>query len=226
MNFESNYFFSLDSYTHKALFDSIDYVWKALLNIDTYFKNYSLGNIEVPIPDGAYLVNKDLISIGQGTIVEPGSYIKGPCIIGKNCSIRHGAYIRGSLIAGDDCVIGHDTEVKHSILLNHAVAGHFAYIGDSILGNHVNLGAGTICANLRLDREQIIVHYEGKKFKTNLKKMGVIIGDHSQTGCNAVTNPGTLMGKSVMCYPCTNFGGFIPTRMFVKPSTTILTTPF
>lgn len=222
MELHYSYFFDIDSFEHKKLFEGTSYVWQALVNIDSYLSTYPLGKIEVLIPDGVTLVNKELITIGKGTIIEPCAYIKGPCIIGENCSIRHGAYMRGSVIVGNNVVIGHDTEVKHSLILNHAAAAHFAYVGDTIIGSGVNLGAGVKCANLRLDRESIHLIFENKKIETNLKKLGAIIGDNSQLGCNSVTNPGTLMGKESMCYPCTNFGGIIPSKTVIKPANRVI----
>lgn len=213
-------FFNLVKYAHKELFDENDFVWLALANIERYLKKSSLGIKKGQISPQAYLINPDTISIGEGSVVEPGAYIQGPCIIGKNCTVRHGAYIRGSIITGDGCVIGHDTEIKNTILLDNAHASHFAYVGDSILGNDINLGAGTKCANLKLDRRQIVIVFEGQRIETPFRKFGAIVGDGSQTGCNTVTNPGTLIGKDVLCYPCANIGGFVPSQSIVKPNTT------
>lgn len=217
-NLETNHFFDLSQFAHAALFDGCQYVWQALDNIQQYLQGYPLGTIEALEQRGAYLVNASQISIGEGTTIEPGAYIKGPCIIGKNCHIRHGAYIRGDCIIGDSCVIGHTTEIKHSIILNHSNAAHFAYLGDTILGSHVNLGAGVKCANLRLDGKQIMIRIEDKKIATNRRKFGAIIGDHSEIGCNSVLNPGTVLGKNVHAYPSINFGGYIEENSVVQPS--------
>lgn len=211
-----SYFFDLLHYRHASVFEGCRYVWEVFAKIAPYLRSHPLGKIEAEIPQGAYLVHPELISIGKGTVVEPGAYIKGPCIIGEKCTIRHGAYIRGDLITGDGCVIGHDTEIKNAILLNEAHAAHFAYVGDTILGNKVNLGAGTKCANLKLDNAPIVIHYESQHYATNLRKFGAVIGDGSQLGCNSVTNPGTLMGKNTHLFPCTNFGGFAPADSSIK----------
>lgn len=220
-NLHPDYFFNLSAYAHADLFSSETHVWLALAKIQSYLKSCSLGKIDTAIPEGAFLVDAHLISIGKGTVIEPGAYIKGPCIIGQGCSVRHGAYIRGDVIVGDNCVIGHDTEIKHSIMLDNAHAAHFAYVGDSILGNRVNLGAGTKCANLKLDNAKIIIRYENESFETGLRKFGLICGDDTQIGCNTVTNPGTLLGQGVLCYPCMNFGGFVPSRSIVKTNVQI-----
>lgn len=219
MPFPSHAFFKTEDYAHQALFTNTTFVWEALKHLREYFKQLSLGKIEVEIPFGAFLVNPEQISIGKGSVVEPGAYIKGPCVIGERCTIRQGAYIRGDLLAGNDCVIGHTTEVKHAIFLNGVHAAHFAYVGDSILGHRVNLGAGTKCANLRLDNQEVVIHYAGKRYETGLRKFGAIIGDDCQTGCNSVTNPGTLLGPKVCCYPCLNIGGVIMSGV-IKPSNT------
>lgn len=203
-------FFDLTHFRHRSLFDGCTYVWEALTRIQLYLETAQLGKIDTQVPQGAYLENAGSISIGAGTVIEPGCYIKGPCIIGENCSIRHGAYIRGSVIAGDGCVLGHDSEFKNALLLDHAHAAHFAYVGDTILGNRVNLGAGTVCANLKFDKSEVNVSINGHKIHSGLKKFGAVVGDEAQTGCNSVLNPGTLLGKRARCYPCTHVGGYVP----------------
>lgn len=210
-------FFDLNNFSHKAVFDHCEYVWQALNSLEKYLLGLPLGKIDSKLQECAYLVNPELISIGEGTIIEPGAYIRGPCVIGKNCQIRHGAYIRGNVIVGDRCIVGHTTELKHSILLNHARAAHFAFVGDSILGNDVNLGAGVKCANLRLDGENILVRYKDESIATGLRKFGAIIGDSCQIGCNVVLNPGTLFGKSAKCYPSLTVGGVVESRKLVRP---------
>ena len=165
---------------------------------------------------GAVLFDSD-IYIGEGTVVEPGALIKGPSIIGNHTEVRQGAYVRGNCIIGDRCVVGHTTEVKHSIMLDDAKAGHFAYIGDSILGNHVNLGAGTKLANLKMVDVEMRLKVEEKVYETGLKKLGAILGDYTETGCNSVTSPGTLLGKASLVYPCVNIpGGFYPERSIIS----------
>ncbi len=226
MNYLSpQYFFDLTHFEHADLFNDCTYVWTVLPLIKTYLQKSLLGKIDVEVPEGAYLANPELISIGEGTVIEPGVYIKGPCIIGENCTIRHGAYIRGNLIAGNGCVIGHDTEVKNSVMLDRAQAAHFAYLGDTILGNRVNLGAGTKCANLKLDHKNILIHFGEQVIDTNLKKFGAIIGDDCQIGCNCVTNPGAMLGKQVFSYPCLNISGFVASRQLLQPSNKILIKP-
>jgi UDP-N-acetylglucosamine diphosphorylase / glucose-1-phosphate thymidylyltransferase / UDP-N-acetylgalactosamine diphosphorylase / glucosamine-1-phosphate N-acetyltransferase / galactosamine-1-phosphate N-acetyltransferase len=217
MVMQTSYFFDLASFQYKEIFDSTPYPWLALLNLENYIKTLPLGIHKGSISSLAYLIHPELISIGEGTIVEPGAYIQGPCVIGKNCAVRHGAYIRGNVITGDHCVIGHASEIKQTIFMNNTHAGHFAYVGDSILGSNVNLGAGVKCANFRLDGKLIDVHTDLKqRFPTEMRKLGAIIGDQTQLGCNSVTNPGSLIGQAVKCTPCLNIGGFIPSNSFIK----------
>lgn len=207
-----DYFFDLADFAHAQLFDRDRPVWEALKHLTTFFSSLPLGRIETQIPEGVTLDNPELISIGQGSCIEPGAYIKGPCYLGPDCVVRHGAYIRGYLLAGERCVIGHDTEIKHAILLNDAHAAHFNYVGDSILGNRSNLGAGVKCANLKLDRNTVAVLFGSEMLDTGMHKLGAIIGDDVQIGCNAVLNPGTCLGKAVQCHPCINLGGFFPSH--------------
>jgi bifunctional N-acetylglucosamine-1-phosphate-uridyltransferase/glucosamine-1-phosphate-acetyltransferase GlmU-like protein len=141
------------------------------------------------------------IQLGSGTVVEPGALIKGPTIIGTHTEVRQGAYVRGKCVVGDRCVVGHTTEMKGSVLLDGAKAGHFAYIGDSILGRDTNLGAGTKLANLKLKGDNIHIRFGDRSIDTGLRKLGAVIGDGTEIGCNAVTNPGTLLGRSSAVFP-------------------------
>ena len=125
-------------------------------------------------------------------------------------------FLREFVILGDQCVVGHTTEIKNSVLMNGSIAAHFCYVGDSILGSRVNLGAGVKCANLRLDRREVFVDFQGEKINTGLKKLGAILGEDVQIGCNCVLNPGTLVGKKSVIHPLLNVGGFIPSASQVR----------
>ncbi len=209
-SFSPNSYFDLSEFAYADIFNNCQYVWEVLPKINDYLQSNNLGDIEVDIPENVVLVNKELITIGKGTVLEPGVYIKGPCIIGENCQVRQGAYVRGNVICGNKCVIGHATEVKNVLFLDNAQAAHFAYVGDSVLGNNTNLGAGTKCANLRFDNRPVSVFLDGRKVNTGLRKFGAVFGDLSQSGCNSVTSPGTLLGKGASIYPCANAHGVIP----------------
>ena len=149
------------------------------------------------------------VYIEEGAKVGPTAYIQGPCFIASGAEVRHGAFIRGNVYVGKNAVVGHTTEVKGSIFFDDAKAGHFAYVGDSILGKNVNLGAGTKLANLKLDNQQVKVKNPEtmKRVSSGLRKLGAIIGDGAQTGCNSVLSPGALLCPNTGVYPCVHFHG-------------------
>ena len=197
-------------------------VWNLLACFSSLFEKADLGRIEGKVDPLAYIVKPELISIGKGSVVEKGAYIEGPCIIGRDTIVRHGAYIRGGAVIGDGCVIGHATEVKGSLFFNGAKAPHFSYVGDSVIGNNVNLGAGVKCANFKLDEKNVFVAFEGTRYDTGLKKMGAIIGDGTKIGCNTVLSPGVIIGKCCLCYPSINVAGVIKEDSVVKPENRVL----
>lgn len=149
------------------------------------------------------------VYIAPGATVEPTAFIQGPCIIGPDAEIRHGAYIRGNAWIGARAVVGHTTEVKGSVFLDDAKAGHFAYVGDSFLGKAVNLGAGTKLANLKLKGDEVKLKHPitGALTATGLRKLSAIMGDRSQTGCNSVLSPGSLLMPDTAVLPCVHFQG-------------------
>lgn len=215
---EPNSLFDLSQYEHQELFKNCSLVWNALDNIADYLKNYPLGLHQGSVSERAYLVNPDQIFIGEGAVIEPGAYVKGPCIIGNYTTVRHGAYVRGHVITGSDCVIGHTTEIKNSILLNKAQAAHFSYVGDSIIGNNVNLGAGAKLANLLFSKKNIHIFMGSEKVLTGRRKLGAILGDDVQLGCNSVTSPGTVISKRSQVCPCINVKGFVSEDQVVRES--------
>lgn len=149
------------------------------------------------------------VYVAAGAVVEPHCFITGPAYIGPDSEVRHGAYIRGNVYVGRHCVVGHTTEAKGSVFLDGAKAAHFAYVGDSILGRNVNLGAGTRLANLKMRKSPVkfkhpVTH---QVISSGLTKFGAILGDRAQTGCNAVLSPGTLLMPQAMVSPCTHFHG-------------------
>ncbi len=217
MAFAPEQFFDLSGFEHKALFEAVENVWEVLGDpLKEYIMSHLKPGLHGKIMDGAFLDDESTIYIGEGTIVEPGAYIKGPTIIGRNTQVRQGAYIRGNVIVGDKCVVGHTTEVKGAVMLNGSQAGHFAYIGDSILGNNVNLGAGTKLANLKMIEGSVKVRFHGDKIDTGLRKFGAIIGDHCELGCNSVTSPGTIFGKNCIVYPCATVSGVFDENSIIK----------
>jgi UDP-N-acetylglucosamine diphosphorylase / glucose-1-phosphate thymidylyltransferase / UDP-N-acetylgalactosamine diphosphorylase / glucosamine-1-phosphate N-acetyltransferase / galactosamine-1-phosphate N-acetyltransferase len=151
------------------------------------------------------------VYIGKNVKIEPGVYIKGPAFISANSELRHTSYIREYSYIGEKCVVGHATEVKHSFFFDGAKASHFAYVGNSILGRNVNLGAGTRLANFKLNRGKVSFTHPFTKEKINsgTNKFGAILGDNSQTGCNCVLSPGTITLPNTLLLPCKHYRGTI-----------------
>ena len=147
--------------------------------------------------------------------------IIGPVYIGANTQIRPGAFIRGNVIAGEGCVLGNASEFKHCLLLDGVQAPHFNYVGDSILGNGAHLGAGAICSNLRLDQGEVILRLPSGPVHTGLKKFGAVLGDKAEVGCNAVLNPGTLLGPRALVMPSMAFGGYLPANTIARVRQTV-----
>ena len=212
-------FFELQDYAHQELFADTEYVWEALKRLKDYIKATLKPGIYGTVEPGAMV--EDDVYIGKGTVVEAGAMVKGPTIIGENCEVRQACYVRGNVVTGNDCVIGHCSELKGVIMLNEAQAPHFNYVGDSILGNDINLGASTICSNLKLTEEQVVVRINGEEYPTGLRKLGGIVGDRVQTGCNSVLNPGTLLGPGCLVYPCASIKGYFPPNSIIKLRQTV-----
>src|SRR5580765_465726 len=158
--------FDLSQTEHGALFADCRYAWDAVKRIKEYLQTHLRPGLRNRCEGTAFI--GDHVFIGEGTIVEDGAMIKGPAIIGRNCEIRHNAYIREGVIIGDHCVIGNSTEVKNSVLFNHAVAPHFNYVGDSILGYKAHLGAGVKISNFKLTGGNVKVAMEGKRLDSGL----------------------------------------------------------
>ena len=206
--------FDLGQTEHAAIFDGCEFAWEALARIAAHIAAHLRPGRQNRCEGTAYVGEK--VFIGEGTVVEDGVMIKGPAIIGRNCEIRHNAYLRENVIIGDGCVIGNSTEVKNSLLFNQAVAPHFNYIGDSILGHRAHLGAGVILSNCRSLPGNVMVERDGIPFDTGLRKFGALVGDGAEIGCNSVLNPGSIIGRGAVIYPCTNWRSILPANMIVK----------
>lgn len=142
--------------------------------------------------------------------------ITGPAWIGPKTEIRPGAYIRGNVIVGAGGVLGNSCEFKNCLLLDGVQVPHFSYVGDSVLGNGAHLGAGVILSNLRLDQQPIVVRTDVATFETGLRKFGAILGDGAEVGCNAVLNPGSLLGRRALVMPTLAFSGYLPPATIAK----------
>lgn len=208
-NLSPEYFFNLDGFPHREIFSGCRFVWEVIPKIEDYILDFfKKGKLKANCGENIYL--------GEGTVVEPGAYIKGPAIIGRNCRISHVAYVRENVLAGDNCVFGHSVEVKNTILLSGAVVAHLSYIGESILGRGVNISGGTILANFRLDQKMIEVKMGEKTYETKLLKFGSAVGDGSKVGVNSVLNPGTLLGKNCSVSPLLSVKGYHPAGSLLR----------
>lgn len=209
-------FFDLSNFKHRDLFKNLEFVWDCLKILPDYLKNNLKPGIHSKITEGVYLQGDDIF-IGENTIIEPGAVITGPAIIGNNVEIRSCAYIRGNVVVGNNCILGHASEFKSTIMLDGSHAPHFNYLGDSVLGNNVNLGAGTILSNYKISADKSIkIIINNNVYNTGLTKLGAIMGDNSESGCNSVLNPGTLVGKRSLIYPLASVRGYIPPDTVVK----------
>ena len=173
----------------KPLLESVTYPWEALPKIKDFI--IELGNSLDP---EEYEKRGENIWIHKSATVFDSAYIAGPCIIGKDTEVRQCAFIRGSALVGDNCVVGNSTELKNVIIFNNVQVPHYNYVGDSILGFHSHMGAGSITSNVKSDKT--LVHVKGADFDiaTGMKKFGAMLGDYVEVGCNSVLNPGTVIG--------------------------------
>lgn len=206
--------FDLSQTEHGLVFDGCEYGWEALGKIKEYIAAHLRPGLHNRCVGVAYIGEQ--VYIGEGTVVEDGVMIKGPAIIGRNCQIRHNAYFRENVIVGDNCVVGNSSELKNVLMFNHAVVPHFNYVGDSIVGHGAHLGAGVKISNVRIMPGNVTVEVEGRLHDTGLRKFGALIGDRTEIGCNAVLNPGSIIGRGSVVYPNISWRGVLPPNSIVK----------
>ncbi len=206
--------FDLAQTEHAALFEGCDYAWDVLKKLKDYVEARARPVLKNRCEGVAWVGEK--VSIGEGTVVEDGVMIKGPALIGRNCQIRHNAYIREHVIIGDDCVVGNSCELKHAFLFNHCQVPHFNYVGDSVLGYRAHLGAGVKISNVKIVPGNVTVEVEGQALDTGLRKFGALLGDYAEVGCNAVLNPGSILGRHALVYPCANWRGVLAANGIAK----------
>ena len=209
--------FDLGQTEHASLFDSLGQAWEVLPHIGDYLRD-TLRAAQLGQAHGQAVIEGDVF-VGEGTVIEAGALIRGPVWIGRNCHIGHGATLRGNVIVGDDCIVGHATELKNAVLFNGCEVPHFNYVGDSVLGHRVHLGAGVMLSNYRLIRGNVNVRTASGRLDSGLAKFGALIGDRTEIGCNAVLNPGAVIGRDCLLYPNITFTGVLPARRLVKNKT-------
>ena len=194
-------FFSPEDFLYPEIVSQAEFVWSILTLLEKKLSSHTFSGILGHLESGVYLKNAETIEIQEGAYVESGAYICGPCIIGPYTQVRHGAYIRGGVITGAHSVVGHCSEIINSYLGHHVKAAHFAYVGDSVLGARVNLGAGVRCANFRLDGKTVFFRYSGERYDTQRKKLGAFLGRGVSVGCNTVLNPGCSVVSTTKILP-------------------------
>jgi bifunctional UDP-N-acetylglucosamine pyrophosphorylase / glucosamine-1-phosphate N-acetyltransferase len=155
----------------------------------------------------------------------PYAVLIGPAYLGARTELRPGAFVRGNVIVGEDCVLGNACEYKNCLLMDGVATPHYNYVGDSVLGNQAHLGAGVICSNYRLDHRDVLVRLGEALHSTGLRKFGAIVGDGAEVGCNAVLNPGTLLGKRALVMPAIAFAGYLPAGKLGRVRYTIAEEP-
>lgn len=206
--------FDLSQTEHAALFEGCEFAWEALKNIKSYLESRLRPGLHHRAVGHAFIGEQ--VFIGEGTVVEEGAMIKGPAIIGRHCEIRHNAYLREQVIIGDGCVIGNACEFKNALLFNGCQVPHFSYVGDSIFGYKAHLGAGVKISNVKLMPGHVTVECEGRRYDTGLRKFGALLGDHTDIGCNAVLNPGSIIGRGSVVYANTAWRGVLPPGHIAK----------
>src|SRR4026209_801772 len=212
--FEPAEYLNLEQTAHAKLFENQKHVWDALKQIESYLQFRLKPAVLGELLGKPFISNQ--VYIGSGTIVEQGAVLKGPAWIGQNCHVRSGCDVRENVIVGNGVVMGNSCEFKNCILCDEAQVPHFNYVGDSILGFRAHLGAGVILSNVKLDHREISVVAADYTIPTGLTKLGAIIGDRTEIGCNAVLNPGTVIGRDCIIYPGANIRGAIPRAQIVK----------
>ena len=198
------------------LFAGIKYPWEVLPKIHDFI--ISLGE---KLPRDIYEERGEHIWIAKNAKVAPTACLNGPLIIVEDAEVRHCAFVRGNAIVGKGAVVGNSTELKNVILFNKVQVPHYNYVGDSILGYKAHMGAGSITSNVKSDKTLVVVKGEGFSIETGLKKMGAMLGDNVEVGCNTVLNPGTVIGRNTNIYPVSMVRGVIPAGSIYKKAAEI-----
>ncbi len=193
------------------LLERFTYPWEALGSISEFI--LELGPT---LPEEEYeRVGRD-VWVARTATVAPTAYLGGPCIVCSGAEIRHCAFVRGSAIIGAGAVVGNSTELKNCILFDGVQVPHFNYVGDSILGYLAHMGAGAVTSNVKSDKTPVAIRIGGERIETGRKKMGAMLGDHVEVGCNSVLNPGTVIGRCSNVYPLSSVRGYVPTNSIYK----------
>jgi UDP-N-acetylglucosamine diphosphorylase / glucose-1-phosphate thymidylyltransferase / UDP-N-acetylgalactosamine diphosphorylase / glucosamine-1-phosphate N-acetyltransferase / galactosamine-1-phosphate N-acetyltransferase len=197
--------------------------WEWLKRIGPALAAFPFEAILPPLPPGVYAEGP--LWIHPEAKLPTYATIIGPVYIGARTEVKPGAFIRGNVIVGEGCVLGNACEYKNCLLMDGVKTPHYNYVGDSILGNKAHLGAGAICSNLRLDNREVLMRIGAAVYPTGLRKFGAILGDGAEVGCNAVLNPGTLLGPRALVVPAIAFGGYLPAGHIARVRHTVVAEP-
>lgn len=187
------------------------YPWEALAGIHDL-----ILEIGSQLDPAEYTEVREHVWVHKTAIVFDSAYLGEGCIIGPETEVRHGAFIRKDALVGKHCVVGNSVELKNVILFDNVETPHYNYVGDSILGYHAHMGAGSITSNVRADRAPVVIHDHGTNIETGIKKIGAMLGDYAEIGCNAVLNPGTVVGPHSNVYPTSCVRGVIAPNSIFK----------
>lgn len=204
-----NDLFDLNHTLAKEYLQQFTYPWQALAGIKQLILD--LGKT---LED--YEEIQEHVWVHPSAKIAPTAFLGAPCIIGPNTEVRHCAFIRGSALVGADCVVGNSVELKNVILFDYVQTPHYNYVGDSILGYYSHMGAGSITSNVKSDKTLVVMKNGKEEIKTGLKKMGAMLGDHVEVGCNSVLNPGTIIGRNTNVYPLSRVRGQVPEHTIFK----------
>lgn len=193
------------------LFEGKEYPWEVLADIGDFI--LKLGD---KLPKDEFTKKGDNIWIHKSVTIASTATLNGPLIIDEGTEVRPGAFIRGKAIVGKNCVVGNSTELKNVVLFNTVQVPHYNYVGDSILGTHSHMGAGSITSNVKSDKTLVVVKDGDERIETGLKKFGAMLGDYVEVGCNSVLNPGTMVGRHTNVYPLSCVRGVIPENSIFK----------
>lgn len=209
--YKINDLYDLNETIAKELFIGKEYPWEVLADINDFI--LELGQ---NLSEAEFNKTGDNIWIHKSVTVAKTATLNGPLIIDEGTEVRPGAFIRGKVIVGKNCVVGNSTELKNVVLFNTVQVPHYNYVGDSILGTHSHMGAGSITSNVKSDKTLVVVKSKDEQIETGLKKFGAMIGDYVEVGCNSVLNPGTVIGRNSNIYPLSSVRGVIPEKSIYK----------
>ena len=217
MELKINDLYDLEQTAAKEYLSRFTYPWEALAGISDFI--IELGN---SLPADEYDHPADDVWIAKDATVFSTAYIAGPCIIGHKTQVRQCAFIRGSALIGDNCVVGNSTEIKNVIIFNNVQVPHYNYVGDSILGFHAHMGAGSITSNVKADNKNVVIKNEGELIETGRRKVGAMLGDYVDVGCGSVMNPGVVVGRKTNIYPLSCVRGVVPPESIYKDKDNIV----